>query len=144
MNKYKKISEESFVYLYTTIQHFKRVHKFLNSKDYKNAYLVIIFIKKEKDLELLKSNIKTINNKFLKIRFIHLLDNNLINQIKILSHNRKLNILVDRITSELEFKVCGKLYKSKDLKIIFIEHNLNFHWDYVFDHKSGYKKKEDF
>lgn len=129
-----------YIYLFHSYQHFKRICYFLNSKDDSNKKLLILFFKKFSCLEQIKSNIEFLDNSNLEIEFIEFSKIKLLNNLKKRFAEDKFNLLIDKHLSELQFKLCGSLYKNNSSKIIFIEHNLHFHWGYFFNHKDGYRK----
>ena len=53
-------------------------------------------------------------------------------------------MIVDKYINEEEFVLCAYYFRKKDFKLIIIEHNLNFHWDYIFTYQFGFIKKNLF
>ena len=129
-----------YIYSFTDIAHFKRIQNFLIRKNYKNFNLIILFQRYHKDIEIIKSNIDSINNSCIKIEYLNILDINLIEKIRDKYYSKKINIIIDKNLSAIAFRLCAKLLTIKDLNIIFIEHNLYHHWEYLLSYKTGYRK----
>ena len=140
MKKSIDVKKEIFVYFFSDIQHFKRINNFLQRKKIFVKKLMIFFNGKNKNLDEILSKINLINSS-LKLSYANFTKNNFCEFSKSISNNENVSLIIDKFMNEGDYRICNQFLKNQNFKIIFIEHNLNYHWDHIFTYRSGYKKK---
>lgn len=135
----------NYVYLFSDIQHFKRIKNFvkIKKKFLRNNFILVLPIRFE-NCNIIKPKIISANDSILNLEFLNYKELNSKKISKRFPNTKKFNIIIDKFLNQEEFILCSTFYRKRNFKIIFIEHNLYFCWDYIFSYNSGYKKQRLF